>query len=193
MRANLLRFGAAFSFLLCCGPDIESSRCEGSVMIGGLSPVDCAPLQAECVDTPFVVACVRRTAEEGCTRLYQCGFSLQLEGVEKTEAECAGELALLEEEVDECDGACMALVEDCDEEAFAACLRAPCGTLPERIEAPPAPAPTRPTTSTGCGGGGGGGGGGGCCVTCRSGKPCGDSCIARDRQCNVGPGCACSG
>jgi hypothetical protein len=141
MRANLLRFGTAFSFLLCCGPDIESSRCEGSVMIGGLSPVDCAPLHAECVDTPLVVECVRRPVDEGCMRLYQCGFSLQLEGVEKTEAECVGELALLEEEVEECDGACMALVEDCDEEAFAACLRTPCGALPERIEAPPAPAP----------------------------------------------------
>lgn len=33
----------------------------------------------------------------------------------------------------------------------------------------------------------------GCCRVCREGKPCGDSCIARDKQCNAGPGCACSG
>ncbi len=39
----------------------------------------------------------------------------------------------------------------------------------------------------------GGGGGGGCCRVCTSGKPCGDSCIARDKTCNKGPGCACSG
>lgn len=43
----------------------------------------------------------------------------------------------------------------------------------------------------GGGDGGGGGGGGGCCRTCSTGKPCGDSCIARELQCNQPPGCAC--
>ena len=32
---------------------------------------------------------------------------------------------------------------------------------------------------------------GGCCKRCSKGKPCGDSCIARNRTCNKGPGCAC--
>lgn len=32
-----------------------------------------------------------------------------------------------------------------------------------------------------------------CCKICRKGKACGDSCIARDRECRVGPGCACDG
>jgi hypothetical protein len=31
----------------------------------------------------------------------------------------------------------------------------------------------------------------GCCKTCRKGKACGDSCIARDKQCHKPPGCAC--
>jgi len=30
-----------------------------------------------------------------------------------------------------------------------------------------------------------------CCKICRKGKACGDSCIARERVCHVGPGCAC--
>lgn len=30
-----------------------------------------------------------------------------------------------------------------------------------------------------------------CCKTCRSGKACGDSCIARDKTCTKPPGCAC--
>lgn len=30
-----------------------------------------------------------------------------------------------------------------------------------------------------------------CCKTCGKGKACGDSCIARDRKCSKGPGCAC--
>lgn len=30
-----------------------------------------------------------------------------------------------------------------------------------------------------------------CCKTCNKGKACGDSCIARDRKCTKGPGCAC--
>ncbi len=41
--------------------------------------------------------------------------------------------------------------------------------------------------------GGGPGGGGGCCKVCRSGKACGDSCIASTATCSVGPGCACNG
>lgn len=32
-----------------------------------------------------------------------------------------------------------------------------------------------------------------CCRVCREGKACGDSCIAKDKQCNAGPGCACNG
>ncbi len=32
-----------------------------------------------------------------------------------------------------------------------------------------------------------------CCKVCRKGKACGDSCIARDKTCRVGPGCACDG
>ena len=31
-----------------------------------------------------------------------------------------------------------------------------------------------------------------CCRTCRAGKACGDSCIARNKVCTVGPGCACN-
>lgn len=32
-----------------------------------------------------------------------------------------------------------------------------------------------------------------CCKTCRKGKACGNSCIARDKQCHRPPGCACDG
>jgi hypothetical protein len=32
-----------------------------------------------------------------------------------------------------------------------------------------------------------------CCRVCKTGKACGDSCIARDKTCRVGPGCACNG
>lgn len=32
---------------------------------------------------------------------------------------------------------------------------------------------------------------GSCCKVCKKGKPCGDSCIAADRRCTKGPGCAC--
>jgi Protein of unknown function (DUF1524) len=32
-----------------------------------------------------------------------------------------------------------------------------------------------------------------CCQVCRSGKPCGDSCVPRDRNCSKPPGCACAG
>ena len=31
----------------------------------------------------------------------------------------------------------------------------------------------------------------GCCRVCKKGKPCGNSCIARNKTCRVGPGCAC--
>ncbi len=44
-----------------------------------------------------------------------------------------------------------------------------------------------------CSDGGGPTGGSGCCRVCRTGKPCGDSCIARDKTCNKAGGCACSG
>jgi hypothetical protein len=30
-----------------------------------------------------------------------------------------------------------------------------------------------------------------CCKVCTTGKACGDTCIARDKVCHVGPGCAC--
>jgi hypothetical protein len=30
-----------------------------------------------------------------------------------------------------------------------------------------------------------------CCRVCKKGKPCGDTCIAQDNICHVGPGCAC--
>jgi hypothetical protein len=32
-----------------------------------------------------------------------------------------------------------------------------------------------------------------CCKICHQGKACGDTCIARDKICHVGPGCACDG
>lgn len=32
----------------------------------------------------------------------------------------------------------------------------------------------------------------GCCKVCQKGKPCGNSCIARDRTCHQPPGCACA-
>lgn len=32
----------------------------------------------------------------------------------------------------------------------------------------------------------------GCCRVCREGKPCGDSCIAVDKECTKGSGCACA-
>lgn len=31
-----------------------------------------------------------------------------------------------------------------------------------------------------------------CCRVCTTGKACGNTCIARNRNCNVGPGCACN-
>ena len=30
-----------------------------------------------------------------------------------------------------------------------------------------------------------------CCKVCRKGKACGNTCIARDRNCTQPPGCAC--
>jgi hypothetical protein len=30
-----------------------------------------------------------------------------------------------------------------------------------------------------------------CCKICSKGKACGNTCIARDKVCRVGPGCAC--
>lgn len=32
-----------------------------------------------------------------------------------------------------------------------------------------------------------------CCKTCSKGKACGNSCIARNKTCHKGPGCACDG
>jgi hypothetical protein len=33
----------------------------------------------------------------------------------------------------------------------------------------------------------------GCCKVCKKGKACGDSCIARNKTCHKGRGCACDG
>lgn len=30
-----------------------------------------------------------------------------------------------------------------------------------------------------------------CCKVCKKGKPCGDSCIAKTKECHQPPGCAC--
>jgi hypothetical protein len=51
------------------------------------------------------------------------------------------------------------------------------------------------TTDTGGGDGGNGGNGnyGACCKICTIGQACGDTCISRDYNCHVGPGCACNG
>ena len=32
-----------------------------------------------------------------------------------------------------------------------------------------------------------------CCKICSTGKACGNTCISRDKECHVGPGCACNG
>jgi hypothetical protein len=32
-----------------------------------------------------------------------------------------------------------------------------------------------------------------CCKVCSVGKACGNTCISRDKNCHVGPGCACDG
>jgi hypothetical protein len=37
------------------------------------------------------------------------------------------------------------------------------------------------------------GSGSGCCRVCKEGKACGDSCIAKNRTCTKGSGCACNG
>lgn len=34
---------------------------------------------------------------------------------------------------------------------------------------------------------------GACCKICKKGKACGDSCIAADKNCHQGRGCACDG
>lgn len=49
------------------------------------------------------------------------------------------------------------------------------------------PTPT-PTSQPGAGGRSSG-----CCKICRTGKACGNTCIARWKTCHVGPGCACNG
>lgn len=48
-----------------------------------------------------------------------------------------------------------------------------------KSDAPPAPASTRQSRT--------------CCKICSKGKACGDSCIARNKTCRKGPGCACNG
>jgi hypothetical protein len=32
-----------------------------------------------------------------------------------------------------------------------------------------------------------------CCKVCKTGKACGDTCIARNKTCSKGAGCACNG
>lgn len=32
-----------------------------------------------------------------------------------------------------------------------------------------------------------------CCKVCKAGKACGDSCIAKNKSCKKGKGCACNG
>jgi hypothetical protein len=32
-----------------------------------------------------------------------------------------------------------------------------------------------------------------CCKVCTTGKPCGDTCIAKNETCHKGRGCACAG
>jgi hypothetical protein len=32
-----------------------------------------------------------------------------------------------------------------------------------------------------------------CCTVCKTGKPCGDSCISASETCHTSGGCACSG
>jgi hypothetical protein len=32
-----------------------------------------------------------------------------------------------------------------------------------------------------------------CCRVCKKGRPCGNGCISRERQCRKEPGCACGG
>ena len=32
-----------------------------------------------------------------------------------------------------------------------------------------------------------------CCKICTIGKACGDTCISKEKECHVGPGCACDG
>lgn len=32
-----------------------------------------------------------------------------------------------------------------------------------------------------------------CCKVCTTGKACGDTCIAKDKKCHKGAGCACNG
>jgi hypothetical protein len=55
-------------------------------------------------------------------------------------------------------------------------------TLPELLAAPPALRQTPiPTPAPGC------------CRVCTRGKACGNTCIARNLTCHVGPGCACNG
>ena len=50
-----------------------------------------------------------------------------------------------------------------------------------------------PATWVPCGSGGAAAAQAGCCKVCRAGKACGDSCIARDKTCHKGKGCACDG
>lgn len=41
--------------------------------------------------------------------------------------------------------------------------------------------------------GGGPTGSSSCCKVCKTGKACGDTCIARSSTCSAGRGCACNG
>jgi hypothetical protein len=65
---------------------------------------------------------------------------------------------------------------------FALAMPASALTLPELLRAPaPEDQSLIPTPVQSC------------CKHCTVGKACGDTCIARDKTCHVGPGCACDG
>lgn len=51
----------------------------------------------------------------------------------------------------------------------------PLAPTPRSAPAPSSPAPSR------------------CCRTCHSGRACGNTCIAANRECHTPPGCACDG
>lgn len=46
---------------------------------------------------------------------------------------------------------------------------------------------------SGCESGSPTGPGASCCKVCKTGKACGDTCIARDKTCRTSGGCACNG
>jgi hypothetical protein len=194
-RQGAARLLGAMVFFLCCGGEPIRGRCDGTLLLGGDEPIECADFHARCVPDPEGASCVRREVAAGCEALSRCGLTLEVDGVPRTEDECTVDLRDFERELGECDGACLASVSlaTCDQESFSACFNVSCEELPDRVDTAEEPS----ASSSGCGWTsptpGPGPGDGGCCRTCSTGKPCGDACIDRDSQCNVGPGCACAG